>query len=93
MRPVRSQVLRFGHNSFYSRYLHGTETKIAQDRSEVIPPSRPSRLCSDWDEIRAGRTRGVSLEKISYTFAKISNKNLMEKSKNLIKIPKICKQF
>ena len=37
--------------------------------------------------------RGVSLEKISYTFAKISNENLLEKSKNLIRIPKICKQF
>ena len=40
-----------------------------------------------------GNPRGVSLEKISYTFAKISNINLIEKSKNLIKIPKISKQF
>ena len=40
-----------------------------------------------------GVSRGVSLEKISYTFAKISNINLIAKSKNLIKIPKISKQF
>ena len=39
------------------------------------------------------KARGVSLAKISYTFAKISNKNLIDKSKHLIKIPKICKQF
>ena len=43
--------------------------------------------------MRLVKTRGVSLEKISYTFTEISNKNLIEKSKNLIKIPKICEQF
>ena len=32
--------------------LHETGTK--SNRGDFIPPSRPSRLCSDRDEIRAG---------------------------------------
>ena len=83
MRPVRSQVLRFGHNSFYSRYLHGTETKIAQTGLKSF------RLLDRADYVQTGMKserdeRGAYHSKKSRTLSQKSQTKILWKNPKIL---------